>query len=95
MSIVLSTEEAGQLVQAAQEEEERCWSLKTRSEKHLEDATAQLAEAEKQLFDAQMNLGHVRYILRKSNFQLPEPRTEDRVQRVVRVNGGEHIFLDI
>lgn len=43
MSIVLSTEEAGQLVQAAQEEEARCQSLKTRSEKHLKDTTAQLA----------------------------------------------------
>ena len=94
VSIVLSFEEARNLLQAAQVEEAKCQSLKLRSEKQLEDATAQLAEVERQLFDAQSNLGYIRYILRKSNLHLPElePSLQNRTQNVIQINGGECIL---
>jgi hypothetical protein len=88
-SVVLSSEEAGELLIAAQTEEAMCQTLKSRSEKQLEDATAQLAEAEKRLFNAQLNLGRVRYILRRSKYRLPEPGKQDRLRRVFEVVGRE------
>ena len=78
-----------QLLQGAQAEEARCQNLKSRSEKVLQDAATQLAEAEQQLFDAQLNLGRIRYILRKTSFQLPEPRVCDRARHVIEINGCE------
>jgi hypothetical protein len=89
LSVVLSFEEAEQLLQAAQAEEARCQSRKSRSERQLEDAATQLAEAERQLFDAQLNLGHIRYILRKSDFQLPEPCVPNQLRNVIQIDGGE------
>lgn len=85
-SIVLTSDEATQLLQAAYAEEARCQGLKSRSEKQLEDAVTQLEQAEKQLFDAQLGLGHLRYILKRSNFQFTEPGMQDRVQHIVEIN---------
>ena len=92
-SIVLTPEEATQLLQAAHAEEARCQGLKSRSEKQLEDAITQLEQAEKQLFDAQLSLGHLHYILKRSNFQFAAPGMQDRVRHIVEVNNCKSLIL--
>ena len=92
-SIVLTSDEATQLLRAAHAEEARCQGVKSRSEKQLEDAITQLEQAEKQLFDAQLSLGHLRYILKKSNFQFAEPGMQDRVRHMVEVNNCKSLIL--
>ena len=87
-SVILSFEEAGKLLQAAIEEETRCQHRKLRSEKLLQDAVAQLAEVESQLFDARLNLGYIRYIFRKSNYEL-EPSGQNRKRNIIQIDGGE------
>jgi hypothetical protein len=86
----LTFEDAIQLLQAAQAEEARCQSLRSTSKKRLEDAAVQLEEAERELFNAQLSLGHVRYIFKKSNVQLPEPGRQDQVlHHAIKVNSRE------
>jgi hypothetical protein len=67
----------------------RCQSIKSTSEKRLHDAISQLEQAERHLFDAQTNLGHLHYILKKSNFQVPECGVQNRVQNKIKVNDCE------
>lgn len=72
LALLLSFEDVGQLLKAARAEEMRCRNLKSQSQQQLDNATSHLEDAERQIFDAQINLGRLHYMLKKSNFPLPE-----------------------
>lgn len=68
--------------------------MKSNSQKRLDEAVAQVEEADQQLFNAKMNLGRIRYLLKKSKFPVPEPGPgiHGRVRHAIEVNGCEWIF---
>lgn len=65
--------------------------MKSKSQKHLDDAIAELEDSNRQLFSAQSNLGYIRYLLEKSKFPL-EPVVPERARCVFEVNKGESQF---
>ena len=89
---MLSIKEASELLQAAHAEEERCQNLKMTSKNRLEDAIVQLEQAEKHLFEAQLNLARLSYVLQKSNFQFSKPDPPARVEHIINVNGSKSII---
>ena len=67
----------------------RCRNLKTQTQQQLEDTISRLEDADRQLFDAQLNLGRLHHMLKQSKFPLPEYGAQNQVDRVRRseVNG--------
>ena len=85
LTLVLSFEDVGTLLKAARADEMWCRNLKAQIQQQLDNTISRLEDADRQLFDAQMSLGRLHYMLQKSNFPIPEYGTQNQAERVRRV----------